>query len=87
MQLFGDKFEQVAQAQIKVQERTGQVVSLLPQLPTVFTRNELMTLRARNGQSTRIDMVINRWRASGFIKIKDRNTFEKTQKCILACAK
>ena len=87
MQLFGEKFEQVAQAQIKVQERTGQVVSLLPQLPTVFTRNELMTLRARNGQSTRIDMVINRWRASGFIKIKDRNTFEKTQKCILACAK
>ena len=87
MQLFGEKFEEVAQAQIKVQERTGQVVSLLPQLPTVFTRNELMTLRARNGQSTRIDMVLNRWRASGFIKVKDRNTFEKTQKCILACAK
>ncbi len=87
MQLFGAMFEEVAQEQIKVQERTSAVVSLLPQLPNTFTKSELMALRARNGQSTRVDMVLNRWRASGFIRITGRNTFEKTHKCIMACAK
>jgi hypothetical protein len=82
MQLFGSKFEEVAQAQIQVSERKSQVTSLLTLLPNTFTRNELMTIRARNGQSTRVDMVINRWRTSGFIQVIAPNTFEKTAKYI-----
>jgi hypothetical protein len=41
-----------------------------------------MALRARNGQSTRVDMVINRWRTAGFIQKCDKNTYRKTSKAI-----
>ena len=81
MELFGSKFEEVAQSQIRVKENRSQVVSLLQALPQQFTRNELMALRARNGQSTRVDMVISRWRSSGFITQVDKNTYKKTLKC------
>ena len=80
MQLFGSKFEEVAQAQIKVAERTSSVVSLLNQLPTNFTREELMSIRARNGQSTNVAMVISRWRSAGFITQSAQNTYTKTPK-------
>ena len=80
MQLFGSKFEEVAQSAIKVAEKSGQVVSLLQQLPATFTRNELMSLRARSGQSTRVDMVLSRWRNSGFITQTAKNTYTKTLK-------
>ena len=81
MELFGSKFEEVAQSQIRVKENRSQVVSLLQALPQQFTRSELMALRARNGQSTRVDMVISRWRSSGFITQVDKNTYKKTLKC------
>lgn len=81
MELFGSKFEEVAQMQIRVKENRSQVVSLLQALPEQFTRNELMALRARNGQSTRVDMVISRWRSSGFITQVEKNTYKKTPKC------
>ena len=80
MQLFGSKFEQVAQSQLVMNERKSGVVSLLQQLSEQFTRNELMALRARNGQSTRVDMVIVRWKSSGFITQVDKNTYRKTPK-------
>lgn len=80
MELFGSKFEQVAQSQLVMNERKSGVVSLLQQLSEQFTRNELMALRARNGQSTRVDMVIGRWKSSGFITQVDKNTYRKTPK-------
>ena len=66
-----------------VKENRSQVVSLLQALPEHFTRAELMALRARNGQSTNVAMVISRWRSSGFITQVDNNTYRKTSK---ACA-
>ena len=81
MELFGSKFEEVAQSQIRVKERCSHVVSLLQVLPEQFTRADLMALRARNGQSTNIAMVISRWRSSGFITQVEKNTFRKTLKC------
>ena len=81
MELFGSKFEEVAQTQIRVKENRSQVVSLLQALPEQFTRNELMALRARNGQSTNVAMVISRWRSSGFITQVEKNTYKKTSKC------
>ena len=81
MDLFGSKFEEVAQSQIKVKERCSHVVSLLQALPEQFTRADLMALRSRNGQSTRVDMVISRWRSSGFITQVEKNTYKKTPKC------
>ena len=81
MQLFGHKFEEVAQAQIKMNERSSQVASLLAVLPDTFTRNELMALRARNGQSTNIACVLSRWKSSGFITQVEKNTYRKTPKC------
>ena len=83
MQLFGSKFEEVAQNQLVMNERKSCVVSLLQQLPEQFTRNELMALRARNGQSTRVDMVISRWKCSGFITQVEKHTYKKTPKAHL----
>ena len=83
MTLFGNKFEEVAQSQLVMNERKSCVVSLLQQLPEQFTRNELMALRARNGQSTRVDMVLNRWKSSGFISQVDKTTYKKTPKAHL----
>lgn len=83
MSLFGSKFEEVAQSQLVMNERRSQVVSLLQQLPEQFTRSELMALRARCGQSTRVDMVIGRWKLSGFITQTDKNTYKKTPKAHL----
>ena len=80
MQLFGSKFEEVAQSQIVVNEKRSQVTSLLALLPETFTRNELMALRARNGQSTRVEMVISRWRSAGFITTTAKNKYTKTAK-------
>ena len=80
MQLFGCKFEEVAQTAIKVAEKSSQVSSLLAQLPQNFTRSELMAVRARNGQSTRVDMVISRWKANGFITQTAKNNYAKTYK-------
>ena len=80
MQLFGCKFEEVAQTAIKVAEKSSQVASLLAQLPQNFTRSELMAVRARNGQSTRVDMVICRWKSAGFITQTAKNTYAKTPK-------
>jgi hypothetical protein len=84
MSLFGSKFEEVAQSQIVMNEKRSCVVSLLQQLPEQFTKNELMALRARNGQSTRVDMVISRWMTAGFIKKSNKNTYTKTPKAKLA---
>ena len=83
MTLFGNKFEEVAQSQLLMNERKSNVVSLLQSLPEQFTRNELMALRARNGQSTRVDMVITRWKSSGFIVQVEKNTYKKLPKCHL----
>jgi hypothetical protein len=83
MSLFGNKFEEVAQSQLLMNERKSNVVSLLQSLPEQFTRNELMALRARNGQSTRVDMVITRWKSSGFIVQVEKNTYKKLPKCHL----
>lgn len=83
MSLFGSKFEEVAQNQLVMNERKSCVVSLLQQLPEQFTRNELMALRARNGQSTRVDMVIGRWKSSGFITQVEKHTYKKTPKAHL----
>ena len=80
MQLFGSKFEEVAQNHIRMNENRSQVASLLLALPEQFTRNELMALRVRNGQSSRVDMVLNRWRNAGFINQVDKNTYRKTPK-------
>ena len=84
MRLFGSKFEEVAQSQIVMNEKRSCVVSLLQQLPDQFTRNELMALRARNGQSTNVAMVISRWKNAGFITTTDKNTYTKTPKAKLA---
>ena len=81
MELFGSKFEEVAQTQIRVKENRSQVVSLLQALPEQFTRADLMALRARNGQSTNVATVLYRWRSSGFITQVEKNTYKKTPKC------
>ena len=80
MELFGSKLEEVAQSQIRVREKRSQVVSLLQALPEQFSKSDLMALRARNGQSTNIAMVISRWKAAGFIKQVEKNTYRKTPK-------
>ena len=81
MELFGSKFEEVAQSQIRVKENRSQVISLLQALPEQFTKTELMALRARNGQSTNVATVLSRWRSAGFITQVEKNTYKKTPKC------
>ena len=84
MELFGSKFEEVAQSQIRVRENRSQVVSLLQALPEQFSKSDLMALRARNGQSTNVAMVISRWKAAGFIKQVEKNTYRKTPKAYVS---
>ena len=83
LDLFGSKFEEVAQSHIRVKENRSQVASLLLVLPEKFTKTELMTLRARNGQSTNVASVLSRWRSSGFIVQVDKTTYKKTPKAHL----
>ena len=80
MQLFGQKFEEIAQAAIKEGEKRGKVTSLLSELPMRFTRNELIALRARHGQSTAVKMIISRWVKAGFIAQEGNNEYRKTSK-------
>ena len=82
MQLFGHKFEEVAQNQIRMNETRSQVASLLLSLPEQFTKNDLIAMRVRNGQSSRVDMVLNRWRNAGFITQTAKNTYRKTPKAM-----
>jgi hypothetical protein len=84
MQLFVHKFEEVANQQLIANERRGQVVSMLLTLPETFTRNELMALRARNGQSTNVATILSRWRSAGFVTKVDKNTYQKTAKCYIS---
>lgn len=81
MQLFGNKFEEVAQSHIIANERRGNVISLLSELPATFTRTELIALRSRRGQSTQVACVLSRWRTAGFITQTAKNTYRKTPKC------
>ena len=80
MQLFGSKFEEVAQSHIIANERRGNVISLLSELPATFTRTELIALRSRRGQSTQVACVLSRWRTAGFITQTAKNTYRKTPK-------
>ena len=80
MQLFGNKFEEVAQSHIIANERRGNVISLLSELPATFTRTELIALRSRRGQSTQVACVLSRWRTAGFITQTAKNTYCKTPK-------
>ena len=80
MQLFGNKFEEVAQSHIIANERRGNVISLLSELPATFTRTELIALRSRRGQSTQVACVLSRWRTAGFITQTAKNTYRKTPK-------
>ena len=82
MQLFGHKFEEVAQAAIRENEKKGKVVSLLSELSPVFTRNDLIALRARHGQSTAVRMIISRWLSAGFITPEGNNSYRKTTKAL-----
>lgn len=80
-ELFGQKIEEKANLHLVEKEKRGQVVSLLRELPDVFTRTELISLRLRRGQSTQIYTVVSRWRSAGYIENVDQNTFKKTRKC------
>ena len=77
MQLFGDKFEQVANQYIAESERRGAVRNLLASLPQEFSRADLMAMRARNGQSTSIAMVLSRWTQAGLIRKVSPNHYQR----------
>ena len=80
MQLFGEKFEQVAQANLMAIEKRGCVVSLLAELPQNFTRSNLIALRVKHGQSTVVKTVLSRWVSAGFIQKTGKNEYTKTAK-------
>lgn len=80
-ELFGQKIDEKANLQIASMERRGQVISLLQELPEVFSRSQLIALRMRRGQSGQIYTVISRWRSAGYIENVDSNTYKKTKKC------
>ena len=87
MQLFGDKFEQVAQSYAIANERKGHVVSLLAELPDTFTRNDLIVLRSRRRQSTHVATIISRWISAGFIQKVGTNEYKKMQKAYINSVK
>ena len=60
--------------------RTGTVLQLFSILPSQFTRRQLVELRASNGQSTDIRMIIHRWKKNGMIEEVAQNTYTKLMK-------
>ena len=69
MTLFGEQFEQSARETAeKTDTSKGRVRNLLKDLPQKFTNADLIGLRRKNGQSTRIDVVLSRWLKAGYIK-------------------
>ncbi len=77
MALFGEQFEQVATKQLLAQEHRGCVRNLLQSLPDVFSRVDLMAIRAKNGQSTEVRYVLSRWMDAGFITKVDATSYRK----------
>ena len=77
LSLFGDKFEAVASDYESQQSRKGSVRGLLQLLPTTFTRTDLMALRAREGKSTDVRVILSRWVAHGFIRKESDTTYTK----------
>ena len=78
IRLFGDAFEHESNEQEKLTEgNRGAVVALLDKLPQKFTTSELMSLRARNGASTRVNMIIHRWLKAGYIERVGEREYRK----------
>jgi len=55
------------------------VVNLYRDLSEEFTREELVNLRAINGQGKNVRMIIKRWKDSGMIQELELNHYRKTQ--------
>jgi len=77
MQLFGGKFEQVANEQLACQQRKGSATALIYLLPQTFTKAELIALRARKGQSTDVSALLHRWILAGIIEQVTKNQYKK----------
>jgi len=77
MDLFGEKFEQVAQEWAAQQSGKGSVRSLLHTLPHTFTRTDLMALRAREGKSTDVRVILSRWLSHQLIRKDSDTTYTK----------
>ena len=80
MELYGPQIEQTYKSSIESQTERGAAASLLSLLPDAFTAADLITLRARKGQSVKssaISMVINRWRANNRIEKATETTWRK----------
>ena len=60
-----------------LESKTGPVLQLFSMLPSQFTRHQLEELRASNGQSSNIRMIIHRWKKNGMIEEVAQNTFTK----------
>ena len=80
MRLFGDALEQSSKEQEKLTESNkGAVVALLDKLPQRFTTQELMSLRARNGASTNVKVIIHRWLKAGYIEKTAEREYRKVK--------
>ena len=55
------------------------VLNLYQKLPHEFTREELVNLRAMNGQGTNVRQIISRWKQAGMIQELEKNHYQKTQ--------
>ncbi len=77
MALFGDQFEEVAAQTIDKLQGSTKLTNVFSSLPKTFTRQDLITLRVRNGQSPIVKLVLHRWRKQGLIEEISQNEFRK----------
>jgi hypothetical protein len=78
MTFFGMQFEESAKiTSEKTDANRGSVRNLLAELPQKFTRQDLIGLRRRNGQSTDIKKVLSRWTQAGYIRKESDKTYVK----------
>ena len=81
MELWGDQMEQELTGALDIiSGERGSASSLLALLPNEFTTSDLITLRARKGQSVKnnaICMVLNRWRTNHKIEQIGEAQFRK----------
>ncbi len=77
MELFGNALEAIMQ-KIDKDRHVGRIENLLLQLPHVFTKQDLLTLRLKNHQSQNISLLLTRWKRKGWIVQTESGAFRKT---------
>ena len=76
LQIYGDKIDALHNGMLTTQAAKGNI-RYLDALPKEFTKEDLISLRMSNGESSAVKMVISRWKQEGLIQKTGTNLWKK----------